>query len=450
LRKAHFKLGDDINTYQTTSKLQNQEVEKGARSCSVLDADAKNDLRRNHFNYGNSKPTFETTFRTEFDNKFNLLPKNNIDSKSVEKMLRSHNYEFGDDKPDYLSETALRYQKPKVDPNSHLDNKISNQLLQKSNYKFGTDTEPWNTTQKRSYTPKYLENDQGVDNELTKTNFVLGDSKPDYISINNQTYKQYPFQYKPVDPNLINDLRSHHYNLGNKNPEYNEFQTQNQIDFKDPSIYRNNFNPTIDNNSLRRGNWKLGDASPSEIYITTYNTIHTPKKIEVKPNIDKNILRKNAFELIGNYPMSYKSDYRDNFVPMKKNFDEQKRINDIKKKIRQSNFNFGSDPTDYTTTSKYTYKFEPNEARKSCSKLGKDVIRDLQSTHYKLGYDNDVGISTQKKDFIPYGINEVEKNQFSGKNNFNIGDNNIFGGISIYKSDYCEKKIPDNDNDCLC
>jgi hypothetical protein len=35
-------------------------------------------------------------------------------------------------------------------------------------------------------------------------------------------------------------------------------------------------------------------------------------------------------------------------------------------------------------------------------------------------------------------------------NNFNLGDGKKFDGISIYKSDYVEKEIPDNGNDCWC
>ena len=163
--------------------IQNRDIENSGPCNSSLDENAKNDLRKSHFNLGNSKPDFETTFHSEYYDKSQMLPKDNINSKNIEKILRSHNYEFGDDKPNYLSEAASRYTKPNVNPNDHMENRISNQLLQKSNYQFGTNNEPWNTTQKRSYTPKYAENDK-TNPDLVKTNFILGDDKPDFKSIN--------------------------------------------------------------------------------------------------------------------------------------------------------------------------------------------------------------------------------------------------------------------------
>ena len=166
--------------------IQNKDIENGPKYSSNLDENAKNDLRRSHFNLGNNRPDFETTFRAEYYDKSNLLPKENIDSKNIEKMLRAHNYEFGDDKPNYISEAADRYTKPNVNPNDL--NKVNNQLLQKSNYNFGSNNEPWNTTQKRSYTPKYVENDKN-NIDLSRSNFVFGDDKPDFKSINSQTYK---------------------------------------------------------------------------------------------------------------------------------------------------------------------------------------------------------------------------------------------------------------------
>ena len=108
--------------------------------------------------------------------------------------------------------------------------------------------------------------------------------------------------------NLLKDLQAHHYKLGNvKDP----LMSQHQADFKDPSLFGNNFNPTLDNNSLRRTNWKLGDALPSEIYNTTYNTVHTPKKSEILP---ANVLRSSGINLVSNNtPLDYLTDYRDNF-----------------------------------------------------------------------------------------------------------------------------------------
>ena len=443
LRQSHFKLGDDKNPYLTTSMIQNKDIENAGPCNSALDENLKNDLRKSHFNLGNNKPNFETTFRSEYYDKSQMLPKDNVNSKNIEKMLRAHNYEFGDDKPNYISEAASRYTKPNVNPNDMTQNRISNQLLQKSNYQFGNNNEPWNTTQKRSYTPKYSENDK-TNPDLVKTNFILGDDKPDFKSINSQTYKSHPYQFVPVDKNLINDLRSHHYKLGNVT---DPLMTQNQVDFKDPTLFGNNYAPTLDNNLLRRSHFQLGDALPSEIYNTTYKIVHTPKKA-TPPK--KNTLRNSAINLVGNNPMTYLTDYRDNYVPKQTDLNNKNDLKDLMNHIRKSHFNFGDMKNDFSTTSGNAYKFDPDAAKKANSKLNNDLLKDLQSTHYKLGYDNDVGISTQKKDYIPYGLNENKLGKINPGNNFNFGDTNKFDGISIYKSDYVEKEIPADGNDCWC
>jgi hypothetical protein len=442
LRQSNFKLGDDKNPYLTTSMIQNKDIENAGPCNSLLDEKAKNDLRKSHFNLGNNRPNFETTFRSEYYDKSNMLPKDNINSKNIEKMLRAHNYEFGDDKPNYLSEAASRYTNPGVIPNRN-ENKINNQLLQKNNYQFGNNDEPWNTTQKRSYTPKYAENDK---NEMNpgKSNFVFGDDKPDFKSINSQTYKSHPYQFVPVDQKLIEDLRSHHYTLGHND---NPLMTQHQVDYKDPNLFGNNFSPTIDNNLLRKTNWQMGDALPSEIYNTTYNTVHTPKKVE-RP--EKNVLRNSAINLVGNNPMSYLTDYRDNYVPKKGDLVNKNDLNNLMNSIRNSHFNLGDSKNDFSTTSGNAYKFDPDAAKRANSALGKDLLNDLRGTHYKLGYDNDIGLTTQKKDYIPYGLNDSKLEKMKLQDGFNLGDSNKFDGISIYKSDYVPKEIPDNGNDCWC
>ena len=327
-----------------------------------------------------------------------------------------------------------------------MQNKISNELLQKTNHNFGNDKEPWNSTNERAFTPKYIPEEEKKNINLVKTNFILGDTKPDYNTINTQTYRSYPCQFVPVDKNLLVDLQSHHYKLGNNS---DPLITQNKVDYQDPNLFGNNFNPTLDNVSLRRTNWKLGDALPSEIYNTTYNLVHTPKKAEILP---KSVLRNGGLNLLNsnNIPLDYLTDYRDNFIPKKKDLDSQKEMNTLMKQIRKSHFNFGESKPDYSTSSRVAYKFDPEEAKKAHNKLNNDLIKDLRATHYKLGYSNDVGISTQKKDFIPYGIIHEGRKDKVQEGNINIAGNDPFKGITIYQSDYTKKDLQDNGNDCFC
>ena len=426
--------------------IQNKSVVDNPRIPSMLDQEAKKDLRSSHFNFGNNRPNFETTFKSEFYDKSNLLDKEKKDLENIGKSLRAHNYNFGDDKLDYISENKFRFSKPVINPEERLQNKISNELLQKTNHNFGNDKEPWNSTNERAFTPKYIPEEDKKNINLVKTNFILGDTKPDYNTINSQTYKSFPSQFVPVDKNLLVDLQSHHYKLGNNSEP---LITQNKVDYQDPNLFGNNFNPTIDNVSLRKTNWKLGDALPNEIYNTTYNLVHTPKKVEILP---KSILRNGGLNLLNsnNIPLDYLTDYRDNFIPKKKDLDSQKEMNNLMKQIRKSHFNFGESKPDYSTSSRVAYKFDPEEAKKAHNKLNNELIKDLRATHYKLGYSNDIGISTQKKDFIPYGIiNEGRKDKMQ-EGNIIISGSDPFKGITIYQSDYTKKELQDNGNDCFC
>ena len=424
----------------TTAMIQNKDMENAGRCHPQLDEEAKNDLRRNHFVFGNAKPNFETTFRTEFYDKSNLLPKDDLNSKNIEKMLRAHNYEFGDDKPNYISETASRFTKPNINPNEDNKNKISTQLLQQSHYVFGNSTDPWNTTQKRSYTPKVSDVDK-YGKDLRKTNFKFGDDKPQLKSMNSETYIEHPYQYKPVDKAHTDYLRSHHYQFG-KSDLPSQLMTQNQVDYKDPGLLGINKIPPLDSHLLRQTHWKLGDGNP-DIYNTTYNIVHTPKKTQPEKPFDKRV----SLNINGNNPMTYLTDYRENYIKKKAD-----KLDIIDNNNRGSNFNFGEMKNDFSTTSRNAYKYDPNEAKNANSGLTKDLLKELKSTHYKLGYDNDIGLTTQKADYIPYGLYDDLKKRKLPDDNFTLGDKykNKFEGETIYQTDYVEKEIPDNGNDCWC
>ena len=422
----------------TTAMIQNKDIETAGRCNPQLDEEAKNDLRRNHFVFGNAKPDFETTFRTELYDKSKLLPKDDLNSKNIEKMLRAHNYEFGDDKPNYLSETAARFTKPEINPKE--ENKISTQLLQQSHYVFGNSTDPWNTTQKRSYTPKIADNDKYKKN-LMKTNFKFGDDKPNLKSMNSEAYIEHPYQYKPLDKTHMNYLRSHHYQFG-KSDLPSQLMTQNQVDYKDPGLLGKEKIPPLDNHLLRQTHWILGDGYP-EMYNTTYNIVHTPKKGEH----ERAQGRGGSLDLKGNVPMTYLTDYRENYI--KKRAGPPDKIDNLNKK---TNFNFGEMKSDFSTTSGHAFKYDPNLAKKANTGLGKDLLNELKATHYKLGYNDDIGLTTQKADYIPYGLYDDLKKRKLPDDNITLGDKykNKFEGETIYQTDYVEKEIPDNGNDCWC
>ena len=53
LRQSHFKLGDDINKYVTSSMEQSEGIENHKQANAVLDQKARNELRKSHFIFGN-------------------------------------------------------------------------------------------------------------------------------------------------------------------------------------------------------------------------------------------------------------------------------------------------------------------------------------------------------------------------------------------------------------
>ena len=97
---------------------------------------------------------------------------------------------------------------------------------------------------------------------------------------------------------------------------------------------------------------------------------------------------------------------------------------------------------DFSTTSGNIFKFYINTDKSTNSGQSKYLIKELKDTHYKLGYDNDIGLTTQKSDYVPYGLYDNKKNQINKNNNFDLGDkyNNKFEGETIYQTDYVETK----------
>ena len=417
LRQTHFKLGDDINKYQTSSMEQSDGIENHKMDKSKLDQTAKNELRKSHFVLGNFEPNYNTTFRREYYNKSTSLPKAKTDFFNIERKLRTQNFQFGTDKPDYLSETAAKYIIPPINKEDSKQNKISTAMLQQSHYVFGNSNVPWNTTHRREFTPKKADNQRQV-KDLTRTNFVLGDDRPTIKSVNEEVFIKHPIQPNLMDKKLLNDLRSHHFEFG-KDEVPNQHITQNQLTYQNPNRFENNkqFRPILDNQLLRQTHWAMGDKSQElpDMYNSTYNRAHTPKKIDSKLVKNANTF-KSSFNINGNGPMVYQTDYRANYIPLsnKQNPKEKKQIDALIKTIKNSHFNLGDMKNDYNTVMHNSYQFNPNDAQNAKGVLDKQLLNDLRSTHYILGDDNIVKQTTQRRDFIPYNVKNLKANKACG------------------------------------
>lgn len=78
--------------------------------------------------------------------------------------------------------------------------------------------------------------------------------------------------------------------------------------------------------------------------------------------------------------------------------------------------------------------------------LKDELIADLRSTHYKLGYDTSMNNQTSNQSvYIPHSINYNEKSNMSKeirKNNFNFNPTkSLQNNKTIYTTDYTKKEI---------
>ena len=435
---------------------QSEGIENYKSPPATLDENLKNELRKSHFVLGNFAPNFNTSFRREYYDKSKMLPKNGTEFSKIERKLRSQNFEFGSDKPDYLSETASKYIIPPLNNANNNQNKVSTALLQQSHYVFGNSNAPWNTTSRREFTPKKADNQRQV-KDLTRTNFVLGDDRPTIKSVNEEVFIRHPIQPNLMDKKLLNDLRSHHFEFG-KDELPNQHITQNQLTYQNPNRYKNNnqFRPVLDNQLLRQTHWSMGDKSQElpDMYNSTYNRAHTPKKVDSKLIKNANTF-KSSFNINGNDPMIYQTDYRANYIPVsnKLNPKDKKQIDDVIKTIKNSHFNLGDMKNDYNTIMTSSYQFNPNDAKNAKGLLDRQLLNDLRSTHYILGDDNIVKQTTQRRDYIPYNVKNLKGNKpLLQKSHFKLGEqnNNKFDGETIYMSDYIPKDLPKDENECWC
>jgi hypothetical protein len=204
-RKTNFKLGDYKNPYSTTTNEQNKLIENGREISVNRESNVKNDLRKSHFILGNFEPNFKTISQTEFYDKSKLQNSAPADGKSIEKQLREHNYIIGNSKPDYKSETHSKYLIPSMAGRSHQT--ISTGDLQKSHHVFGNFENPWTTTNHSSFYPKEMDTKK-ISKNLTKTNFVLGEDRPDLKSISQCTYVPHGFIQNEGTKERCNDIRS--------------------------------------------------------------------------------------------------------------------------------------------------------------------------------------------------------------------------------------------------
>lgn len=467
LRKTNFVLGSYANPYTTSTGEQNiivnnlfknNNYSQGIQSAK-LDDKLKDDLRKSHFTLGNFKNTLNSTAKDDYTNKFNLDYKPNVNSIEQLRTLRAHNHKLGSDKFEYLSESHSRFNKN----NNNLLNAKSKQLvstaeLQKSHYKFGNDNAEFTSTNQSSYCPKKIDVEY-KSKDLTKTNFILGNDYSDGTmsgfdnmrSMHSSTYVKHPIQsIKQENKDLSNDLRKHHFSLGN---DYEGNMTSlNKTDFVDYSAKKfNNYQPTLSNQLLRKSNVKLGDNNQNFSDETTYNTAMKPYNNYVPLKQMENNNYKSSVFLSNNTNNNYNTESKSNYNSKSTVYfqpEEKNRIKDIMNNIKKHNCEYGIDKLDYKTTNNLTYNYDAKKAKEGKGNLEYNLLNDLRSSHYKIGFNNDFeNQTTNSLTYKPLPLNQTNKkadvSKELRKSHFDLQQSNSLKefGKTIYTTDYNKKVI---------
>lgn len=83
--------------------------------------------------------------------------------------------------------------------------------LRNSHIVFGKENVPYKTVQSASYNQKPINPFERVQNkEITKTNFILGDHRPDYQTLNQQFYTEQPYSKNTLAEETKRELRGYY------------------------------------------------------------------------------------------------------------------------------------------------------------------------------------------------------------------------------------------------
>lgn len=303
LRRTHFILGDHRNNYVTTNNEQNKNVDPRGRPVIALNDELKNDLRRSHFILGNYKSNMIPCSKQDYTLKNGTVPSKDLGN--IGKALRRHSHVLGDTQVEYKSEMHSKYNNPNT--TGKQKQMVSTAELQKSHYIFGSSNDPWATTSHLSYGPKEVLDSKLYSKNLTKTNFVLGDDRMPMKSVSHQTYIPHLNQgYSQANKELSADLRQHHFKFGNDKPSMTSINHQ---DYVPRDLNNARFQPTIDDQTLKRSHFNIGDKAQAakDHFETTYSKAMNEKGL-AKPHVIPNSTFKSSVNIKGKDNNSYISE----------------------------------------------------------------------------------------------------------------------------------------------
>lgn len=205
----------------------------------------------------------------------------------------------------------------------------------------------------------------------------------------------------------------------------------------------------MDPTFLKSNHWNIGEENKNGPghFDTTYNLTMQPKYVPASEREQSKCFA-TSINLKGDGAVNYDTEHSSNYIPKKKEFDQRDKdhIDKVVSDIKNSHFIFGECPSDFQTINGNAYKFDPNKAREARGNLDKALLNDLRATHYKLGYQQFDGTTTQKSDFIPLDMNfKATDDPNLRKSHFNFGDEKSTihqDDKTIYQTDYVKKPLP--------
>ncbi len=112
--------------------------------------------------------------------------------------------------------------------------------------------------------------------------------------------------------------------------------------------------------------------------------------------------------------------------------------------INSVHFKLGENLPEFKSTNAFVFTYDKDKANKSKTSLDQALIKDLRSTHYKLGYqDNKMSTSTNSTYVAFPGFRPYTNVRGLKKTSVNLVPSNVGHEVkeTIYMQDYVKKEI---------
>ncbi|MCQ2817354.1 MAG: hypothetical protein MJ252_08830 [archaeon] len=405
-------MGDTKIDYQTSSRDQSKLIPKQGVINNRLSPEEKLKMQSSQFTLGCSPNEYFTNYNTEYYDKLPLQSGQRNECKDIKNKFLASKYIMGNDKV------------------------------------------KWDTMNQREYTPKKLENNRYAARKQN-TEFKSLKEDRDFRSEAMLSWNEKPLTNNKLSPERISELRGNHFKLSNGDDR--DMNTKYKIDYVDPRLQKVNQNYiscNIDPRKYRESQWSMSGENKVVDFSTTYGRTMTPKKYSPNEGYSNAHLSTIKIGEDKNQPEDYKSAYVGDYG--KRNlFDSNYYLHnedkDMARSIRKNNSNSHLETFkgkgEYDTTMNHYYKYDEEEAKNARNKLSMEKKMKLKGSNYKLSEGDEFEKETSnKRDYVPYKLNKIERIQSGSRNNDSMGINQgLFDGQTTYNTEYTKKPLPVSD-----